>query len=131
MKEMKKKLSKEDQDAKMSVLKNIMGDMDKMMCDSLDGKKKMKVSVMSDSKKGLEKGLDQAEDIIEGEENGITYPKFGSDQEAGALMNEDDYEDDSSLEPEDDFDSLSSDEIDAKIKKLLAMKEQKSVKAPF
>lgn len=128
MKLEKKKLSPEEQDAKMSVLKDIMGDMDSLMCGALDGKKKMKVSVASDSKKGLAEGLDKAEDIMG---NSEPYSKFGSNQDAGALMSEEDYAADSELEPELDDESLSSDEIDAKIKKLLAIKEQKSVKAPF
>ena len=127
---MKKKLSPMEQDAKMSVLKEIMGDMDSLMCDDLDKKKAMKVSVMADSKKGLEKGLDKAEDILD---SGMVYPKMGSKQEPGALMNEEDYLEDSSMEPEmeDDEDSMSSDELDKKIKKLMALKEQKSVKTPF
>lgn len=124
--ESKKKLSPMEQDAKMSVLKDIMGDMDKLMCDDLDTKKKMKVSVASDSKAGLAKGLDKAEDIMSGDEMGNSFPKFGSAQESGALMNEEDFEDDSSM-----YEDLSSDELDAKIKKLLSIKEQKSVKAPF
>lgn len=130
MEKAKKKLSSEDQSAKMSVLKDIMKEMDGLMSEDLDGKKKMKVSVMSDSKKGLEKGLDQAEGIMSGEDCGIVTPKFGSAQAPGALMNEDDYEDDSSLEPIED-ENLSSDDLDKKIKKLLALKEQKSVKLPF
>jgi hypothetical protein len=130
MKDAKKKLSSEDKDAKMSVLKDIMKNMDSMMCDDIDSKKKMKVSVMSDSKKGLAAGLDQAEDIMEGETN--LGSKFGSAQEPGALMNEEDYMEDSSMEPEmDDEESMTSADIDAKIKKLMALKEQKSVKAPF
>lgn len=126
----KKKLSKEDQDAKMSVLKDIMKNMDDAMFDDLDGKKKMKVSVISDSKKGLEEGLDKAEDIMDSEKNGVIYPKFGSAQEPGALMNEEDYADDSEMEPAED-ENMSSDELDAKIKKLMALKDRKSVGTPF
>lgn len=130
----KKKLSPQEQDAKMSVLKEIMGEMDGLMSNDLDTKKKMKVSVMADSKKGLEKGLDKAEDIVDSQKNGVTYPKFGSAQEPGALMNEDDLACDSSMEPEleeDEDGSLSSDDLDKKIKKLMALKEQKSVKTPY
>lgn len=130
MKMEKKKLSPEEQGAKMSVLKDIMGEMDQLMCKDLDGKKKMKVSVMSDSKEGLAKGLDKAEDIMESDK--LVSPKFGSAQEAGAMMDEDSYEDDSEMpEVDEDLSALSSDEIDKKIQKLLALKEQKSVKAPF
>jgi hypothetical protein len=125
--EAKKKLSKEDQDSRMSVLKEIMKDMDGLMSNDLDEKKKMKVSVLSDSKAGLAKGLDKAEDMMGGEDCAV-YPKFGSDQEAGALMDEDSYEEDSSMIPDE---SLTSQELDEKIKKLLSLKEQKSVKAPF
>lgn len=131
MKDSKKKLSPMEQDAKLSVLKAIMGDMDSVMCDDLDSKKKMKVSVISDSKQGIEKGLNQAEDIVQADESGMTIPKFGSAQDPGALMTEEDYEDDSSEEPELEDEHLSSDELDKKIKKLIALKEQKSVKLPF
>lgn len=132
MEKFKKKLSGEDQSARMSVLKDIMSEMDGLMSEDLDGKKKMKVSVSADSKNGLEKGLNKAEDVLNTSKHGIIYPKFGSDQAPGSMMDEESLSDDSSAEPdEDDFSSLSSDEIDSKIKELLALKEQKSVKAPF
>jgi hypothetical protein len=125
----KKKLSTEDQNAKMSVLKDIMKDMDGIMSNDLDSKKKMKVSVSANSKDGLEQGLNQAEGIVDGEESCITYPKFGaSEQEAGSLMSEEAYDEDSELVPDE---QLTSQELEAKIQKLLALKQQKSVKAPF
>lgn len=103
-----KKLSPVQKEAMMKVCQEIMGEMDSIVDEGLDAKKASKVTVMADSKKGLEQGLDKAEEVIEGEE--------------GLELDSLDSEDDS---------ALSEQEIDEKIKELMALKAQKQVKAPF
>ena len=50
--------------AKMSSLKNLKKSMLEDMNEGLDSKMKEKVTVASDSKEGLEKGLDKAQEIL-------------------------------------------------------------------
>lgn len=114
----KKKLSPQEQEAKMSVLKEIMDDMDSLMSSDLDKKKAMKVSVLAKEPKGLKLGLDQAESLIEGDS---ILPDSELGEDCG----------DSDLEIEDEDSALSSEDIDKKIAKLLSLKDQKNVKAPF
>jgi hypothetical protein len=102
-----KKLSPVEKEAKMSVLKEIMHDMDSMMKDGLDKKKGMKVSVMSDSPKGVAAGLEKAEDML------------GVDAE-------DDEEDGLEAVAPLEAEELTEEEIDAKIQELLALKKAKS-----
>ena len=59
----KKKIGNNEKEAKMGVMKEISDMAGAAMGDKLKGLKK--VSVMSDSKEGLEKGLDKAKDMVE------------------------------------------------------------------
>jgi Fe2+ transport system protein B len=99
-----KKLNPVQKEAMLKVCSEIMGEMDGIMGEGLDAKKGVKkVAVMADSKEGLEEGLEEAEEVVEGED----------------------------LDSDEDISMLSEDEIDAKIQELMALKKQKSVKAPF
>lgn len=66
MLEKKKGLSDVEKDAKMNVVKDLRDSASSMMKDKLGGLKK--VTVASDSKEGLEEGLDKAEELLEGED---------------------------------------------------------------
>lgn len=99
-----KKLSEPEKEAKMSVLKSLKGSMDEVLADKAHGMKK--VSVMSDSAEGLKKGLEKAEDIVE-----EVSPLEAASEEM---------EDEESEESEE----MSSDDIDAKIAELMALKEK-------
>jgi hypothetical protein len=96
---MSKKLSPMEQEAKMKVLQECMDDMDGMMGEGLDQKKKMKVSVLASSKKGLKEGLEKAKEVV------------GGDHEM--------------LDEESEEEELSEEELDAKIAELMAKKKSK------
>lgn len=123
-----KKMSPAEAKGKLASLQELMKDMDSMMMDGMKGKKGMaKVSVMSNSPEGLKKGLEKAEDTLEGEceeESEVTLPKFGSKQKSGALMEEEEFEEDSS----DDSEESSEEELDRKIAELMAKKKSKQSK---
>lgn len=105
---MVKKLSEVEKKASTKVLGDLRKHMQDMMGDKLKGIKK--VTVASDSKEGLKKGLEKAEEIVgdkEEAEEEIESPEMEASE-------------DESLEGEE----LSAEEIDAKIKELLAKKEQ-------
>lgn len=135
MAKMGKKMSPAEAKAKLSTLKELMKDMDDMMMEDMKNAKGMsKVSVMADSPEGLKKGLEKAEEVVEGAENksGVTLPKFGSKQESGAMMDEEEFEDDSEMEDESEEDESEDDDseesLDKKIAELLAKKKAKSRK---
>lgn len=129
-----KKMSLAEARGGLTSLQQLMKDMDDMMMGKVKDKKGMaKVSVMSDSPEGLKKGLEKAEDVIEGEseeETEVTLPKFGSKQKSGALMEEEEFEEDSSDDSEDSEDSeeSSEEELDRKIAELMAKKKSKKSK---
>lgn len=126
-----KKMSLAEARGGLTSLQQLMKDMDDMMMGKVKDKKGMaKVSVMSDSPEGLKKGLEKAEDVIEGEseeETEVTLPKFGSKQKSGALMEEEEFEEDSSDDSEDSEES-SEEELDRKIAELMAKKKSKKSK---
>jgi hypothetical protein len=134
-----KKMSVMEAKGKLATLDDIIKEMDSMSMDRMKGKKGMaKVSVMSDSPEGLEKGLDTAKEVVGGKSEGkseMILPKFGSKQEPGACMEEKEYEDDSEddesmdeLEDADEELEYSAEELDKKIAELLAKKKAKSKK---
>lgn len=106
----KKKMSPIEMKAKMSVLKDLNGQATDMMKDGLKGIKK--VSVMSDSKKGLAAGLEKAEDMLGEESEDEEYGEMDSSKMEG-------YED-----AQDESEPMDEDELDAKIQELMAMKEK-------
>lgn len=100
-----KKLSPLEQEAKLKVLQECMDDMDGMMGENLDKKKKMKVSVLSDSPKGLKAGLEKAKEVVGGDH--AMLDKESEDEES------------------EDEDEESEEELDAKIAALMAKKNAK------
>lgn len=95
-----KKLSPVEQSSKLKVLQDCMDDMDGMMGEGLDAKKKMKVSVAASSPVGLKKGLEKAEEVIG------DHAMMESDEVEGEEVEEE----------------MSEEELDAKIAELMAMK---------
>jgi hypothetical protein len=82
-----------------------------MMKDGLSGLKK--VTVASDSKEGLKKGLDKAEDLL------------GEKDEEDSIMGEKDEAEMSEYEDmQDESEPMDEDEINAKIEELMKLKEK-------
>jgi hypothetical protein len=108
-----KKMSPIEKKAKLAALKDAHGLASEMMKDGLGGLKK--VTVASDSKEGLKKGLDKAEDMLGEQES--------EDEEMGAkeASESEEFED-----AQDESEPMSEEEIDAKIEELLKLKEQLS-----
>lgn len=114
-KDSKKKMSSNEKDAKMSVLKSMKSLAEDEMRKRLNGMKK--VSVASDTTEGLEKGLDKAKSIVDqeemmSEESEEPTEEAMVDTEAMAHMRSEDSE----QEP------MSEEEIDSRIRELEAMK---------
>lgn len=107
----KMKMSDSEKKAKLMALKEAHGMASDMMKDGLSGAKK--VSVMADSKEGLKKGLDLAEDIVGEDEE--------EDSEMGEKMEDaqEGYED-----QQEESMPMDEDEIDAEIQHLLKLKEK-------
>lgn len=108
----KKKMKSEgmnaiDKEAKLAAVSEMKKMAEDAMSEKLGGLKK--VTVASDSEEGLKEGLEKAEDVVE---------------DKLALSEEPDMEDDDDLEEEDEDLALSADDLDAKIQKLLALKEK-------
>lgn len=99
---MSKKLSPIEQESKLKVLQNCMDDMDGMMGEGLDNKKKMKASM---PKKGKES--------VSGDE--LIKSLSGDESEESEVEESEESEDE----------EMSEEEIDAKIKELLAKKKVK------
>jgi len=106
------KMSENEKKAKLKALKEAHGMASDAMKEGLSGAKKS-VTVSADSKKGLQKGLDLAEDLV-GE-------KDEDDQELGER--EEDSQDE--LESaQDESEPMDEDEIDAQIEHLMKLKEK-------
>lgn len=107
----KKGMSPIEKKAKMSVLKDLHGQASDLMKEGLKGVKK--VSVMSDSKEGLKKGLEKAEDML------------GEDQmEDEEQSEQEDLESEEYEDQQDEAMPMDEDELDAKIQELMKMKEK-------
>lgn len=105
-------MSDMEKESKISVLNEIRDLASKAMGSKLDGMKK--VSVMSDSKEGLEKGLNKAEDLLHTGQDEFASPDEIKEHNAEEMG-----------EPESDEDSdLDHDEIEAKIAKLMELKKK-------
>lgn len=106
-----KKMSDSEKKAKLSALKEAHGMASEMMKKGLDGAKK--VSISSNSKEGLKKGLEMAEDIVgeEEEEDSELSEKMEDAQEG--------YED-----QQEESEPMDEDEIEAKIRELMELKEK-------
>jgi hypothetical protein len=97
----KEKMGDAEKEAKMSVIKEMRNMASGIMGDNLKNLKK--VTIASDSKEGLEEGLDKAKEVIE---------KQPMQEES----------DESSEEEQMEDCNMSEDEIDEKIKELMDMK---------
>ena len=111
-----KKLDPVAKEAKMGVLKDLSSQAGGLLKDKLKGLKK--VTVASDSKEGLEEGLDKAEELISG--------KIGED---GHEMEEEMEEPLEVAEVSDEEEDLSPEQIEEQIQKLQALKQEKLAKA--
>jgi len=136
MDKLKKKKSKEmssvEKDAKMSVVESLRDMAAKAMGDKLHGLKK--VTVASDSKQGLEKGLEKAQDLLsnspeaaamkeKGQKDPMSDVEESSDPFSEMEESPEHEASESSEEESEEHEELSEDELDEKIKKLLAQKE--------
>lgn len=113
----KEGMSESSKKAKLAALKEAHSMASDMMKEDLSGAKK--VSVMSDSKKGLEKGLDMAKKIVD------------KDSPMGEQEDEDSIESDSMEAAQDGYEDqqdesmpMDEDDIDAQIEHLLKLKEK-------
>lgn len=102
-----KKLSKQEIEAKLQVLNELMDEMDSMMKEDMGSAKMKKVTVAAPTSKGLMKGLEKAEEVIEGSE--------GEEESC-----EDESMMDESMEEDED-----EAELDRKIAELMAKKKKK------
>lgn len=106
--------------------------MRKMADDEMTGKLK-KVTVASDSPKGLEEGLAKAKELVAGHEPMLEQDP--EDHEDGMDLDEE-AEEDQEEENEghggsgpSDFDGLSEEELDAKLEQLMKLKAKKGIKS--
>ena len=106
-----KKMSPLEQKAKLKALKEANGMASDMLKGQLSGLKK--VTVASDSKEGLKKGLDKAEDMLGEQED--------EDSELGEQA---DAESDEYESAQDEAMPMDEDELDKKIQELMALKEK-------
>ena len=106
-----KNMSPLEQKSKLKVLKCLKDDMDCRLKEQLSGLKK--VTVASDSKEGLKKGLDKAEDMLGEQED--------EDSELGEQA---DAESDEYESAQDEAMPMDEDELDKKIQELMALKEK-------
>jgi len=115
-KDTKREMSPHEKEAKLSVLDSMKSLAEDEMKKRLGGMKK--VSVTSDTKEGLEKGLDKAKSILDqeklmSEESKDPTEEASEDTEAMAHMRSEDSEE----EP------MTEEEIDSKMRELQAMKD--------
>lgn len=106
-----KELSAPEKQAKMSVLKDLHEMASKAMGEKLQGLKK--VTVASDSKEGLEKGLEKAQELV----GGPGEESAEADEEAQEASEE-------ASEGEAPEAEMSEEELDAKLAELMALKEK-------
>lgn len=107
----KKGMSDAEKKAKLSALKGAHSMASDMMKGGLGGLKK--VTVAADSKEGLKKGLDTAEDILGEQDDEDSEKGLHEDAEAGEFES-----------AQDESEPMDEDEIDAKIEELLKLKEK-------
>lgn len=121
-----KMLSDNEKDAKMSVLGDLKSHMDHMLSEKVGGLKK--VSVMSDSKPGLDEGLKKARELIA---HGDEQPDHGEHDSENELLPGEGQEDEGSEQEEmseSPDEEMSEQEADRKIAELQAHKEKLKAK---
>lgn len=119
-----KVLGKAAAKAKSSVLEDLMSDMFDHDGDKVKGLKK--VTIASNSPKGLEKGLDKAKEMLG--EKGMSEEDMPEGEESGEHEAEESPEMEAS-EHEADEEEMSADEIEAKIAELKDLLKEKKMKA--
>lgn len=122
----KKMMSDPEKSAKMSALEDVK----RMMSDSMLGKLKGQVSVMSDSPEGLKVGLDKAQEIIGAKvssESGAE-PHMNDEAQMAEIMGKDNRG--LGEEDADESDMLSEEDIDQEIAELQDMKAKLRQKKP-
>jgi hypothetical protein len=113
MKKKEGKLSDVEKDAKLSVLQDLKSQAEDSLAGKLKGLKK--VTVAAGSPSDLKKGLDKAKEIIgDMPEMEEAEEEAGEDLDADEEMHEDHGEEE----------ALTEEELDAKLQKLMAMKEK-------
>lgn len=128
-------MSPAEVEAKSSVLKHLIGDMDLMMGDKLKGLKK--VSVASDSSEGLKEGLHKAQSLVDhagdkSEFGDIKHTELPDEQEAieddgsSELQNQFAQEEDKDhdLQGAEKSESEEDSDIKEKLRKLKSLKER-------
>lgn len=121
----KREMSDDERDAKLSVLKDLRDQAAGDMSEKMRGLKK--VTVAASDKEGLKKGLEKAEEIVEGSE-AFKQDPFRRQKDAEELMeDEPEMSPESEAKAEDDesYEDCSPEELDAKIEKLKALKLKK------
>lgn len=109
--EKKKGLSDLEKQAKMKALKEAHKSMSDLMAGDLKGMKK--VTVASNSKEGLQEGLDKAEEVL-GEQDDDDMEMSEKEE-----LKQDDLEDN-----QEESEPMDEDELNAEIEKLLKLKEK-------
>jgi hypothetical protein len=110
----KKSMSEQEKKAKLKALKEAHGMASGMMKEGLDGAKK--VSVMADSKEGLEKGLDVAKKIVD---RGDLGEQEDDDME---LSGEESEEQEDMEESQEDAMPMDEEDLDKEIQRLVELK---------
>lgn len=114
-----KKMSPAEQKAKLAALKEAHGMASGMMKDGLDGAKK--VSVMADSKQGLEKGLDLAKKIVD-KKSPMSDMEEADPEMKDEHSDEEGWDHQDSENEEKHEEDMSEDELDAEIQRLMELK---------
>jgi len=119
-----KKVKPEEMGAKKSVLQELRADMADKMGSKLGGLKK--VSVAAPDAESLKKGLEKAEDIVEGMDGLQDQSEEYSDGAEDEMLEEASESDAMAMPDEmsEESDRMSEDEIDAKIQELLLKKQK-------
>jgi len=124
--EKKKKLSPVAQKAKLTALKEAHKMASDMMKEDLSGLKK--VTVASDSAKGLKEGLEKAEELVGGAEKKDCSKCPGCPECEGEQESEDSEQESSEYEQSEDNQEASEpmdiDELEQKIQELMKLKEK-------
>ena len=98
--------------AKMGVLQNLLADMDKLGAEKLGGLKK--VTVASDSKQGLEKGLEKASEIVQkGPLSARNHDGIADSGNAVDQSDEDEYTPEHNPEEDEAHEAMESPELEA------------------
>jgi hypothetical protein len=116
-----KKLSPVEQKASSKVLDDLRQHMQGLMKGKMDGLKK--VTVASNSPEGLKKGLAKAEDLLKGKDSVDAEEEALETPEEEATEDESAEEESPALESSEE-DCKTPEEIDAKIKELLKLKDE-------